>query len=272
MNSTHDNGKNDRSLHESLDKLGQDYARLDKDEPPELLDMAILNSAHRAVEKKPLWLKFGWLQGLTTAAVFVLALSLIINQREHQAATPGGMQADKLSRSAVASPAKGQSSAAQSGQFRQESKKAKDERMDQPVPAAAPPVNSSQEQVSGDAIRESRQSAADDAGQQFDSGSADTDTLILTKTIKAEEAEMQASKPADLAAEIATGNEFSKPAIIAEPPAPGAAARSKTDTRAEAQLQVIINMKQSGDEHWKTELKAFVESHPDYPLPDALKN
>ena len=82
MNSIHNNGENDTSLNDGLDKLGQAYGRLEQEEPPELLDQAILNSAHRAVEKKPHWMKFGWLHGLTTTAVFVLAFSLILNQPE----------------------------------------------------------------------------------------------------------------------------------------------------------------------------------------------
>src|SRR5210317_2625633 len=82
MNSIHNNGKDDRSMDEGLDKLGQAYGRLQQEEPPELLDQAVLNSAHRAVESKPHWMQFGWLHGLTTAAVFVLAFSIILNQRE----------------------------------------------------------------------------------------------------------------------------------------------------------------------------------------------
>ena len=82
MNTIHNNGENDKSLKDGLEKLGRVYDRLPNDEPPALLDQAVLNSAHRAVEKKPHWMKFGWLHGLSTAAVEVLALSIIINQRE----------------------------------------------------------------------------------------------------------------------------------------------------------------------------------------------
>ena len=73
MNTIHNNGENDKSLNEDLHRLGKAYGQLPHDQPPQLLDQAILNSAHRAVENKPHWMKFGWLHGLTTAAVFVLA-------------------------------------------------------------------------------------------------------------------------------------------------------------------------------------------------------
>jgi len=195
MNSMHSNGEQDRSLHETLDKLGQSYAQLDRDEPPELLDMAILNSAHRAVEKKPQRLKFGWLHGLTTAAVFVLALTLIVHQRENQPAEDITIQFDKLERSRQAEPAKKQSAEDRSRQSLQAPKESAIERMDQPAPVAA-------------------------------------------------------GAPQTL-----------------EP-----AARGNVDTQAEEQLRAIIRMQQAGDERWKVELEAFIKSHPDYPLPDELKN
>jgi hypothetical protein len=72
MNTIHNNGDNDKSLNDGMEKLGRAYDQLPNEEPPELLDQAILSSAHRAVEKKPHWMKFGWLHGLTTAAVVVL--------------------------------------------------------------------------------------------------------------------------------------------------------------------------------------------------------
>ena len=82
MNTIHNNGENDQKLNSDLDELGQAYSKLEQDEPPALLDQAILNSAHRAVENKPHWMQFGWLHGLTTTAVFVLALSIFLNQRQ----------------------------------------------------------------------------------------------------------------------------------------------------------------------------------------------
>jgi len=82
MNNHHKNGEDKRPLSDGLEEISQAYGRMGHEEPPELLDQAILNTAHRAVEKKPHWTQFGWLHGLTTAAVFVLAFSIILNQRE----------------------------------------------------------------------------------------------------------------------------------------------------------------------------------------------
>jgi len=74
MTNIQKNGNDDQALNEGLDKIGHEYGQLPADEPPRLLDQAILNSAHRAVEQKPHWMKFGWVHGLTTAAVMVLVI------------------------------------------------------------------------------------------------------------------------------------------------------------------------------------------------------
>jgi len=82
MISNHKSGENNTPLEDELGKISQAYGRMEHEEPPELLDQAILNSAHRAVEKQSHWMQFGWLHGLTTAAVVVLAISIILRQSE----------------------------------------------------------------------------------------------------------------------------------------------------------------------------------------------
>lgn len=276
MNSMHSNGEQDRSLHETLEKLGRSYAQLDRDEPPELLDMAILNSAQRAVEKKPQRLKFGWLQGLTTAAVFVLALSLIVHQRENQPAVDDTIQFDKLERSRQAEPAKKQSAADQSLQTLQVSKESAFDRMDQPAPDAAAPVVPSREQAPGEALREYGSSVPDDPGQKSDAVMTDGDQLIQTTTIEetihAEKDDTAASTPADLSAKLKPLNGMQESVVAGAPQTLEPEARSNTDKQAEEQLRAIIRMQQVGDERWKAELEVFIKSHPDYPLPDELKN
>ena len=78
MNSNHKNGDNNTPFEDDLGKVSQVYGQMPAEEPPELLDQAILNKAHRAVEKQSHWMQFGWLHGLTTAAVVVLAVSIIL--------------------------------------------------------------------------------------------------------------------------------------------------------------------------------------------------
>ena len=88
MNSIHNNDDNGKILDEDLEKLGSSYAELEQIEPPDLVDQAILNTAHRAVEKKASRLKFSWVHGLATTAVFVLAFSLILQQPDPASLNP----------------------------------------------------------------------------------------------------------------------------------------------------------------------------------------
>lgn len=60
------------------------WAVMENDEPPALLDQAVLNRAHAAVAPAPTkrpW-SFGWLHTATTAAVIVLGVTLILQLRD----------------------------------------------------------------------------------------------------------------------------------------------------------------------------------------------
>jgi len=272
MNSHHNNGDNDRTLNETLDKFGQSYAKLDKDEPPELLDMAVLNSAHRALEKKPHWMKFGWLHGLTTAAVFVLALSVVIHQRESQPITEDGIDPGQLYRSRPERPAKLQSLGVQSDELRQASKLKDNEQREiseskATVPAATPPAPLLED--TADTLNESMYVRHE---LQADSDSTNEDDQVGAGKI--EVSKLPASTSMELSTQTGEVKQLTIPTAIAEPPVPAEETEEsrQLDVEAEQQLLAIIKMKQSGNDNWKTELKAFIESHPDYPLPDELKN
>ena len=98
MNSIHNNGPDDKQLADDLENLGQAYKQQSNEEPPELLDQAILSSAHRALESKDHWLDFGWVHGLTTAVVVVLAFSIILTHRQTTGLEENGLSpADVMS-------------------------------------------------------------------------------------------------------------------------------------------------------------------------------
>lgn len=240
MSSNHDNGENGR-LEEDLDRVSRAYARLEAEEPPELLDLAIRNSARHAVEKKPRRIKFGWMHGLTTAAVFVLALSVIMHQRENQPASGNGLQFDRGQPAPAASPAKMQ-------------------------PAASEP----RDQALGEALRESRQKVAAAPVQQSSAADTGEDQVVLDKTVEKKEAEKPAAESMADAPEDAGQAMTAKPAIVSAPPPAGPESRSDIGLEAEKRLQSIIAMKRNGDERWKKALKDFIDDHPDYPLPDEL--
>jgi len=271
MNSTHDNGENGR-LEKDLDKIGRAYAQLETEEPPELLDLAIRNSARRAVEKKPRRMKFGWLHGLTTAAVFVLALSVVIHQREDQPAIDNNLHFQQLQPEPAASPARKQSPATLSGQVRNERQEAADSAEDLVTPAPAAPASEPGEDTLGEAYRESRQKVSAIPVQPSAAADTDENQVVLEKTAEKKETDKPALEsmtdaPADAGRAAAAETVVVSAPLPAEPEA-----RSDIDLQAERQLQAIIGMKRNGDERWKAALKTFVENHPGYPLPDELQD
>lgn len=271
MNSTHDNGENGR-LDEDLDRIGRAYTQLEAEEPPELLDMAIRNSARRAVEKKPRRMKFGWLHGLTTAAVFVLALSVIIHQRENRPAPGNGVQFERLQPAPAASPAKRQPEAALSGQARNEQEEAADTAKGLTMPAPAAPASEPREQALGEALRDSRQKVSAAPVQQSYAKDTDEYQAGLEKTIEKKESDKPALESMADATEDAGQAAAARTVVVSAPPPAEPEARGDIDLRAERQLQAIIGMKRNGDEGWKEALKTFIDNHPDYPLPDELKD
>lgn len=271
MNSIHNNGENDKSLNEDLDKLGRGYAGLEQDEPPELLDQAILNSAHRALEKKPHWMKFGWLHGLTTAAVFVLALSLIINQREQAPVVPDGIDRESLSLPKLDVSAEKPSAKAESDDFRQVKKELNAGR------SAAP------DNTPSDAEAGSPPATVPSRSSEMAPEPMAIDQLLLPDTVIGDEADadlsaeieevvVQEETPAVQREETIRINAFRHQSAVAASPEIEMKERTDTDPETEQQLLAIIRLKQSGDPRWEAELQAFVENHPDYPLPDELKN
>jgi hypothetical protein len=277
MNSIHNNGENDKSLSEGLDKLSRKYGLLEQDEPPELLDQAILNSAHRAVEKKPHWMKFGWLHGLTTAAVFVLAFSIILNQRENAPDFDTSMRSNEPVRLNRQKVAKKQSDA----QFEERPKELgleREEKSDssldilQSSPVATAPASAAIEHTPEDRAREPVAEVqrslyvSDDMqgkGERSDKGTPAKELILEEELMN--EADSMADSP-----EAGAFSTMPRPAVLGETATSEAKAQVKTDLELEQRLLAIIKLKQSGNETWKTELESFKESYPDYPLPDEL--
>jgi len=266
MNSIHNNGENGRSFDDTLDKLGQAYGKLEHEEPPELLDQAILNSAHRAVEKKPHWMQFGWLHGLTTAAVFVLAFSIILNQREPSTVPENGVISNQPARSQGDKEAR-TDTADQVGVTAMEMKVKSDDR--QRALRSAPATAESEEQLAQPAAEAVRPMSARDSLAEK-SEYADPDTLsadMMQEEIMLDEASSLTASP-----QAGAISKVALPAAVSEPGEGDAKKDERMESETEQKLQAIIHLKQSGDETWRTELESFVQTYPDYPLPDDLKD
>ena len=276
MNSIHNNGEDDKSLDEGMDKLDQAYTQLPDEHPQELLDQAILNSAHRAVEKKPHWMQFGWLHGLTTAAVVVLAISLMFNQREQLPSFENELKVDESVRLRRATVGKKQSPEMQAGEPVMELKEKREDRREiyQPAPAAAAPqaelMESSEVELPAETTADAFSTvnarkierAKKDSNDEDLSGNrpADEEQLLDNATLASDAPELEAITKQIQPAATATGLREEMDDL------------TDKDARIEQQLQEIILLKQSGDEAWKSELKSFIENYPDYPLPTELSD
>jgi hypothetical protein len=271
MNSIHNNGKNDQSLKDGLDELGHTYGQLPHDEPPDLLDQAILNSAHRAVEKKPHWMKFGWLQGLTTTAVFVLALSLVLNQGETVPVYDDDIRPDESVGSSRQRKVQKQAADIQAGASQKEKKENSVLRQNSAdtVPLAAPQSPPAENRMLESVMEVQPSLYAKDTNL----GKTDSDnTENAAITLESEEqimgeADMSANLP-----EIEMSRTKPYPAAVARSVSSEIETSNETNLEAEQKIQAIIKLKQNGNEAWKTELELFKESYPDYPLPETLKN
>jgi hypothetical protein len=276
MNSIHNNGENDQSLNDGLDKLSHQYQDLGHDEPPELLDQAILNSAHREVEKKPHWMKFGWLQGLTTAAVFVLAFSIILDQRESVPVYDQELQSNGPARLQRERVAKKQLPAAGTQAPVSESKEKDDYRQNvsESRTMSAPPASAALDTISADQPEQAvfeLQRSVDVQESLHDSALRVDEDTFANKLMKEELSEEEADLSHEIAEpEIASG--MAQPATVAEPRAIESKLRTDKPTDVEEILMGILKLKQNGDESWETELKLFKETYPDYPLPEELNN
>ena len=267
MNSIHNNGPDDKLLNDELEKLGQDYQQHSSEEPPELLDQAILNSAHRAVENTDHWLDFGWIHGLTTAAVVVLALSIIMTQRQPTGFEDNGLtptDTSSLGRSRQAEPEMSgkmrEQSVSELNYMTQESKQ--ELRKDassvssdtalQTVPAASAPAV----QTGARAEPEIARKAQDEIRAK---------KSLPPEKVLLEEDLTQMNTPAEAEADERQNGAYKLDADKIH-------AERAISITPEEQLQAILLMKLEGDDKWETELETFIENYPDYPLPDALKN
>lgn len=279
MNNIHNNGENDKSLNDELDQVSTTYARIEQDEPPELLDQAILNSAHRAVDKKPHWMKFGWLHGLTTTAIFVLAFSLFLNQPESIPILKDRFNDNETIRLESGKIAKKQAldvrpSEVKPDDLGQEVKARSAIRQDTPqnMPVAAAPVSIAKEiepesRASRSAAKVQHSlNARESVREKRESLDKDAEISgMLQEEVTREEADMMVDS-----LQLEATYEMSLPSAVAEPVLGEAETHVDDESGIEQEILAIIKLKQAGDSQWTTELELFKERYPDYALPDVL--
>lgn len=271
MNSIHNNDGNEKILHEDLDKLGRSYAELEQLEPPDLVDQAILNTAHRAVEKKASWMTFGWVHGLATTAVFVLAFSLILQQPETAPVSQKDIISDEPQASKALRSSKKRAIGSLENNAGAEPEQKSDMARNQPsTMASAPAIMAEKEEslresdsINSEILQPShntvlpelivqKTAAGDfDRSKRLEEVSEVDEATYMTEAMQEKVAEI----PAESAAQLAAG--------IKQAPA-------DPEQSIEEQIERIIRLKVDGDETWVTELATFKEQYPDFPLPEEL--
>jgi len=228
-------------------------------------------------DDKDHWLDFGWIHGLTTAVVVVLALSIILTQRQ-----PTELDENGLLPTDVRQLGRSRSAEAEiSGQIREQrlneaeykQEPGKDsinefrKDMGQTMPAASAPQAGSRAEPM--AARE----VQDDLQSKKSLQSADTfleeDLIQVNAPVEAVSA-----KPAvvEFADEVLPTEAGEVEIDSVKTDADKLKVERSQLSAEETQLQAILILKQAGDDRWEAELKKFIENHPDYPLPEELKN
>jgi hypothetical protein len=96
----------DQNIEQDFEAVSAAWRDLEREQPPDMLDQAVLNSARRALEQRGKPRPFRWLGGLATAAVVVLAVAIVVHQeRQGPVAPPPKTDGFGLERS-VAEPAR----------------------------------------------------------------------------------------------------------------------------------------------------------------------
>lgn len=243
MNSIHNNGKDNKSLDQDLEELDLRYQSVRSDEPPELLDQAILNRAHRATEAKNSWLDFGWIHGLTTVALAVLTFSVVVSLRDSAEFDPTTAPfSDKPLRSQNRQQAsetteelkakKDVDTDADAGQFFSEEASTLPK-----IPSTAPAKDSVNPQTIGE---------PDTSDIDYWEGPAEAG---LTEEDQAKEKRAEQQRETEQRDTV-----------------------GKLDFAQQTELlDIIMKLKLAGNKDWKERLDAFIKTYPDYPLPDELK-
>ncbi|NNE05684.1 MAG: hypothetical protein HKN15_08190 [Xanthomonadales bacterium] len=275
-------------LEQDLKHIEQQYRKLGNDEPPAMLDQAILNKARRAVKShaaRP-W-SFGWMHATATAALLVLGLSVILQLRSQlePVAPPATVAPEPID--AISKDTDGRQDA---GANAMQSPAFGD--LDATVPAEA----------EEDIARGSKSMQSDPAALRDE---ADQNNQALEKNTAGGFRQRRAATPAGAEVPTEEGADhemFNYPASDEAAPEPGRKAEltparkpgmagqaelreSAEDSRTQAMsesvidhaspeewLNAIVAMKNDDpDSNWLAELRQFIKQNPQHPLPESLQ-
>lgn len=258
--------KDQDRLEQELDALEARYRAQSGEEPPELLDQAVLNRARRAAERhatRP-W-NFGWMHATATAALIVLGLAVVMQIR--QAAVP------------LEVPARFSEEQARDLQ-------AEAEPLERPVDAAealrqqeAERLEDHQQAQKSEVLRELREEVLRPAAP---APAAEPPVVIVRpvpagweRDTLADGSAATAARADDAAGAEAVGQArqrvVSPGSTGADPDAWNFSGNTVVLSSAEEWLAYILELKQAGEERaWRSELEAFRAAFPDHPVPEEV--
>jgi hypothetical protein len=238
------NGPGDQEFERDLDSVSAAYRGLDEEQPPELVDLAVLNKARAAVEKPRVWFwNMSWVHGLTTVAVLAVA-AVIVFQVSDEEAIPGDL--------AAPAPAVESSKAVETMLL--------EEAVQLP---AAEPESLDESERKDDLATEQRQVARERAEP-----AAEMHRMEAAKTSLNADREVD-ERPNNMASLVAS------PAATVADQADTAADPDATAGMGEAEIWLdrIRTLRDSGETDAAQEgLAAFREMFPGYPIPEDLRD
>jgi hypothetical protein len=260
--STHDQDK----LEQELDELQRQYRAAARDEPPTLLDQAVLNRARRAAERHAIrpW-SFSWMHATATAALVVLGLAVVMQVRDASGPPEAPAALSKEPRLDYQDEQDGPDRAVDALKaFRQREAEA---------------LEDQQNAQKSELLRELREEAIRPAAP---APAAEPPVLIFRpvpagwqRHTKADSSIAAAARVDEAASAEAVGQSQQRAAAPAGQEADADVLEFSGETRvlasAEEWLTWIIELKQAGLERaWRSELEAFGEVFPDHAVPEEL--
>ena len=256
---------------DDLRKLESAYHASAREEPPELLDLAVLNRARAALETpRRAWsFNLTWVHGLATAGVAVLALTLFLQLRDQQPGPELPASYDFQMRAAPASEVLPEGSELPTAVLQEtiaEPEEAK-QKVDQ-----APALRSNLESDRDDAAL--KKEAAQDAVQSVAKDPGQDSAAAAAPAVGAERMEAR-ERSADPMA-VQPDNELQAPMAAAPQPIDMVCTEVAVgETRcynlelATSRFEALQQLRGAGDEAAFDEaLAAFKKDFPDFPLPE----
>jgi hypothetical protein len=268
-----------------LEQIEQQYRALEQDQPPAMLDQVILNKARLGAETHSIrpW-SFGWMHASATAAVLVIGLTLVLQQRSDVPVPPAELDGNapatidvELQYSESSLPEEQETAHSEladealSSETRDLDYRGIDDRPGDESTLDALRANEAKQ--SGPSRREravdspqralpEQESQRQKAGERPDpSASASGLNVAVPATALEPVSAPVLQKPEkDIARKISTDEVgFTADAMVLKDP--------------DEWIAKILKMKsdESGDD-WRRELETFVAAYPDFVLPDSLKD